>query len=186
MVDPCFPEKQQHDWRYVYVCISYRKLYACIRIILHPLKYHIRKKWLCPGEHTTARWSLPAVHLIYSSSVEHWHWIYQTVRILCLTLMDPDRKVPDLYFKVVDPKLQVVDLKAEVGSWDPAGPPNSTHVCNTVVIIGSMAVAEDVRPWGRQSAVVWWHLQCPGMSSFKPASGNCRQVCCCCWWWWDC
>ena len=31
--------------------------------------------------------------------------------------------MPDLYFKVVDPKLQVADLKAEVGSWDPAGPP---------------------------------------------------------------
>ena len=39
----CFPEKQQHDWRYVYVCTSYRKLYACIRIILHSLKYHITK-----------------------------------------------------------------------------------------------------------------------------------------------
>jgi len=37
------------------------------------------------------------------------------VRILCLTLVDPNRKVPDLYFKVVDPKLQVADLKAEVG-----------------------------------------------------------------------
>ena len=43
VVDPCFPEKQQHDWRYVYVCISYWKLYACIRIILHSLKYHITK-----------------------------------------------------------------------------------------------------------------------------------------------
>ena len=28
VADPCFPEKQQHDWRYVYVCISYWKLYA--------------------------------------------------------------------------------------------------------------------------------------------------------------
>jgi len=28
--------------------------------------------------------------------------------------VDPNRKVPDLYFKVVDPKLQVADLKAEV------------------------------------------------------------------------
>jgi len=28
---------------------------------------------------------------------------------------DPNRKVQDLYFKVVDPKLQVADLKAEVG-----------------------------------------------------------------------
>jgi len=27
-----------------------------------------------------------------------------------------NRKVPDLYFKVVDPKLQVVDVKAEWGS----------------------------------------------------------------------
>jgi len=30
-------------------------------------------------------------------------------------VVDPNRKVPDLYFKVVDPKLQVADLKAEVG-----------------------------------------------------------------------
>jgi len=29
-------------------------------------------------------------------------------------LEDPNRKVPDLYFKMVDPKLQVADLKAEV------------------------------------------------------------------------
>ena len=42
-VDPCFQEKQQHGWRYVYVCISYWKLYACIRIILHSSKYHITK-----------------------------------------------------------------------------------------------------------------------------------------------
>ena len=34
----------------------------------------------------------------------------------CLTLVDPNKKVMDLYFKVVDPKLQVADLKAEVGS----------------------------------------------------------------------
>jgi len=38
-----FPEKQQHDWRYVYVCISCWKLYVCIHIILHSLKYHIIK-----------------------------------------------------------------------------------------------------------------------------------------------
>ena len=37
------------------------------------------------------------------------------VRIPCLTMVDPNRKVPDLYFKVVDPKLQVADLKTEVG-----------------------------------------------------------------------
>jgi len=42
-MDPYFLEKQQHDGRYVYVCISYRKLYACIRIILYSLKYHITK-----------------------------------------------------------------------------------------------------------------------------------------------
>jgi len=30
--------------------------------------------------------------------------------------VDPNRKVPDLYFKVVDTKLQVADLKSEVGS----------------------------------------------------------------------
>jgi len=31
-------------------------------------------------------------------------------------VVDPNIKVPDLYFKVVDPKLQVADLKAEAGS----------------------------------------------------------------------
>jgi len=29
--------------------------------------------------------------------------------------VDSNRKVPDLYFKAVDPKLHVADLKAEVG-----------------------------------------------------------------------
>ena len=42
---------------------------------------------------------------------------------------DPNRKVPDLYFKVVDPKLQVADLKAEVGELRSGGiPPNLTPV----------------------------------------------------------
>jgi len=40
---------------------------------------------------------------------------------------DPNRKVPDLYFKVVDPKLQVADLKAEVGELRSGGiDPNLT------------------------------------------------------------
>ena len=30
-------------------------------------------------------------------------------------MVDPNRKMPDLYFRVLDPKLQVADLKAEVG-----------------------------------------------------------------------
>jgi len=96
-----------------------KTFYACIRIILHPLKYHIikssnRKMTQCPGAHATARWSLPAV--------EHW-----TVRIPCLTLVDSNRKVPDQYFKVVDPKLQVADLKAEVGGAEiRRDPPNLT------------------------------------------------------------
>jgi len=34
---------------------------------------------------------------------------------------DPNRKVPDLFFKVVDPKLQVADLKAEVGELRSGG-----------------------------------------------------------------
>jgi len=37
--------------------------------------------------------------------------------------VDPNRKVPDLYFKVVDPKLQVTDLKAEVGELRSGGIP---------------------------------------------------------------
>ena len=44
--------------------------------------------------------------------------------------MDPNRKVPDLYFKVVDPKLQVADLKAEVVELRSGGIPqfNSRYV----------------------------------------------------------
>ena len=38
------------------------------------------------------------------------------VRIPCLTVVDQNRKVPDLYLKVLDPKLQVADLKAEMGA----------------------------------------------------------------------
>ena len=47
MVDPCFPEKQQHDRRYVYLCTSYWKLYACIRITLHWCIYvmFLRFRW---------------------------------------------------------------------------------------------------------------------------------------------
>jgi len=40
-----------------------------------------------------------------------------------LTVKDPNRKVPDLYFSVVDPKLQVADLKAEVGELRSSGIP---------------------------------------------------------------
>jgi len=40
--------------------------------------------------------------------------------------VDPNRKVPDLYFKVVDHKLQVADLKAEVGELRSGGTPNLT------------------------------------------------------------
>jgi len=47
----------------------------------------------------------------------------RTVRIPCLTVEDPNRKVPDLYFKVVDPKLQVADLTAEVGELRSGGIP---------------------------------------------------------------
>ena len=50
-------------------------------------------------------------------------WIHRTVRITCLTLVDPNRKVPDLYFKVVGPKLQMTDLKAEVGELISGGIP---------------------------------------------------------------
>jgi len=46
---------------------------------------------------------------------------------------DPNRKVPDLYFKVVDPKLQVADLKAEVEELRSGGIPlNLTPVHNTI------------------------------------------------------
>jgi len=97
-------------------------MYTCISVTANFLRVHThntsffkvpyhksvkQKNDLVPWAHATARWSLPAV--------QHWHWIHRRVRIPCLTAMSPNRKVPDLYFKVVDPKLQVVDLRAEVG-----------------------------------------------------------------------
>ena len=43
---------------------------------------------------------------------------------------DPNRKVPDLYFKVLGSKLQVVDLKAEVWELRSGGIPlNLTPEC---------------------------------------------------------
>jgi len=42
---------------------------------------------------------------------------------------DPNRKLPDLYFEVVDPKLQVADLKAKVEELRSGGiRPNLTPV----------------------------------------------------------
>ena len=38
-----------------------------------------------------------------------------------MTVVDTNSQVPDLYFKVVDPKLQVADLKAEVGELRSGG-----------------------------------------------------------------
>ena len=81
-----------------------------------------------------ARWSLPAVHLIYSSSIEHKHWIHRTVRIPFLTVVDPNRKVPDLYFKVVDPKLQVTDLQAKVGELRSSEIPQFNPCCALIFI----------------------------------------------------
>jgi len=42
-----------------------------------------------------------------------------------LAAVDPDRKVPDLYFKMMDPELQVADLKAEVGELRSGGIPSN-------------------------------------------------------------
>ena len=41
-------------------------------------------------------------------------------------MVDPNRKVPNLYFKVVNPNLQAADLKAEVGEQRSGGIPNLT------------------------------------------------------------
>jgi len=38
-------------------------------------------------------------------------------------MVDPNIKAPDLYIKVVDPKLQMADLKAEVGELRSCGIP---------------------------------------------------------------
>ena len=125
VVDPRFPEKQQHDWRY-YTCVSVTG--NLLRVHTHNTSFfkvpyqkasNTKNDVVLWGE-CNARWSLTAVHLI---SVEHWHWIHQTVRIPCLAVEDPNRKVPDLYFKVMGPKLQVADLKAEVGELRSGGIP---------------------------------------------------------------
>jgi len=88
------------------ICIRVYQLLETLRVHTHNISlfkvpYHKSVK----QKNDLVPWSLPTVHLIYSSSVENWHWIHRTVRIPCLTVEDPNKKVPDLYFKVVDPKL---------------------------------------------------------------------------------
>ena len=63
------------------ICIREYQLLKTLRVHTHntsffKVPYHKsvkRKNDLVPWAHATARWSLPVVHLIYSSSVEHWH-----------------------------------------------------------------------------------------------------------------
>ena len=50
-------------------------------------------------------------------------WIHRTVRIPFVTVVDPIRKLPDLYFKVMDSKFQVANLKADVGELRSGGIP---------------------------------------------------------------
>jgi len=73
-------------------------------------------------------------------------WIHRTVRIPCLPVVDPNRIVTDLYFKVVDPKLQVVDLNAEVGSWDPAGSPQF-NPCLVIAFYTICSIARSSPRW---------------------------------------
>ena len=130
-MDPCFPEKQQHDWRYVYVCISYWKLCACIRIIVHSLKYHVikasnKKMTKCPRAHATARWSLSVVEHWYGSTrgseSRAWQWRIPTERCrICI-----------LRWWIPNYRWRICKLW---GSWDPARSPNLTparwwQVCN--------------------------------------------------------
>ena len=51
-------------------------------------------------------------------------------------MVHPNRKVPDLYFKVVDSKLQVVDLKAEVGELRSGGIPQFNPCRNIITSLG--------------------------------------------------
>ena len=52
---------------------------------------------------------------------------------------DPNRKVSDLYFKVVDPKLQVADLKAEVEELRTGGiPSNLTPATNELANLAAL------------------------------------------------
>jgi len=53
---------------------------------------------------------------------------------------DPNRKVPDLYFKVVDPKLQVTDLKAEVGDEIRRDPPQPLHGPHCSYQVNSLSI----------------------------------------------
>jgi len=63
----------------MYTCVSvtgnFTRAYAYYFIFKVPYHKSAKQKKMaqCPGAHATARWSLPAVYLIYSSSVEHWH-----------------------------------------------------------------------------------------------------------------
>ena len=130
MVDPCFPEKQQHDWRYVYVCISYRKLCACIRIILHSLKYHVtkasnRKKWLSALGRMQR---LDDLCLLLTTDIgstrrsesRAWQWWVPTERCrICISRW----WIPNYRSRI---------RKLRWGSWDPAGSPNLTPAHNSV------------------------------------------------------
>jgi len=132
------------------VCIRVYQLletfYTCIvhthNTSFFTVPYHKsvkQKKWLsvlisacCSFNILVIRWALT--------------WTYWTIRIPCLTSVDTNRKVLNLCFKVVDPKLQVADLKAEVGELRYGGIPpisplsqnsnNITHItcttCSTV------------------------------------------------------
>jgi len=61
---------------------------------------------------------------------------------------DPNRKVPDLYFKVVDPKLQVADLNAEVEELRSGGIPQFNpcrfHSCYGSSVHAWTAVSTEV------------------------------------------
>ena len=65
-----------------------------------------------------------------------------------MTLVDPNRKVPDLYFKVVYPKLQVADLKAEAGELRSSGIPSNltpAAAAAAVAVVVSVVVVVSLR-----------------------------------------
>ena len=113
------------------ICMREYHLLETLRVHTHNKyfilwKYHItkasnKKKWLSALRHMQR---LDDLCLLLSTDIGSSRW--SELRIPWLTVEDPKKKVPDLYFKVVYPKLQVADVKAEVGSWDPAGSPNLT------------------------------------------------------------
>jgi len=82
-------------------------------------------------------------------------------------MVDPNRKEPDLYFKVVDPKLQVADLKAEVGELRSSGIPQFNPWIGVYVGNARVTVVQNSK-WRRPPSYIVQHVI---------VSGICADIC---------